>query len=64
MSPILPFGPAGQLNPGEKLLCWRVILLGLAVTVAGLVLNFPHRGQSRDTLPIQGFGEQQRRKPA
>lgn len=44
--------PAGQLNAGEKILFWLVTLLGLAVTVSGLVLNFPNFGQTRDTMQL------------
>ena len=44
--------PAGQLNAGEKVLFWLVTLLGLAVVVSGLVLNFPNFGQTRDTMQL------------
>ena len=32
---------AGRYNPGEKLLFWLTILLGVVISVTGLVLNFP-----------------------
>lgn len=43
--------PAGYFNAGEKLWFWLgVVLLGLVVSVTGLVLNFVNFGQSRYVL--------------
>jgi formate dehydrogenase subunit gamma len=38
---------AGFLNGGEKIWFWVVILLGTAISVSGLILDFPNFGQSR-----------------
>ncbi len=38
---------AGFFNMGEKILFWAVVLVGLALSIAGLVLLFPNFGQSR-----------------
>ena len=38
---------AGFFNMGEKVLFWLVVLVGLALSFAGLVLLFPNFGQGR-----------------
>ena len=43
---------AGYFNTGEKLWYWGVILLGLAVSISGLVLVFPVFGQGRDIMQL------------
>jgi len=43
---------AGFFNAGEKIWFWAVILLGLAVSVTGLVLIFPILGQGREIMQL------------
>ena len=43
---------AGFFNAGEKIWFWSVILLGIAVSVSGLVLIFPILGQSREIMQL------------
>ncbi|MEA3275103.1 MAG: formate dehydrogenase subunit gamma [Pseudomonadota bacterium] len=42
--------PAGYYNAGEKLWFWAVILLGVALSVSGLILDFPIFGQGRQWM--------------
>jgi formate dehydrogenase subunit gamma len=42
--------PAGRYNAGEKGWYWTAVVLGGAVVVSGLVLNFPNFEQSRETM--------------
>jgi formate dehydrogenase subunit gamma len=43
--------PAGKYNAGEKGWFWiGVVVLGLIVSVTGLVLDFPNFGQGRETM--------------
>ncbi len=46
---LLGRGPlrVGFFNLGEKVLFWLVVLVGLAISLAGLVLLFPNFGQGR-----------------
>jgi formate dehydrogenase subunit gamma len=41
---------AGRFNMGEKIWFWLVVLLGLVVSVSGLVLDFAVAGQGRDIM--------------
>ena len=43
---------AGFFNAGEKIWFWAVILLGLAVSITGLVLIFPILGQGREIMQL------------
>lgn len=43
---------AGRFNMGEKIWFWMVILAGLAITVSGLVLDFPILGQDRLAMEL------------
>lgn len=43
-----PHPPSGRFNAGEKLFFWvGVVVLGIVVSIAGFVLNFPNFGQTR-----------------
>jgi formate dehydrogenase subunit gamma len=45
--------PSGRFNAGEKAWFWfGVTILGLIVSVSGLVLDFPNFGQGRETMQI------------
>jgi formate dehydrogenase subunit gamma len=45
--------PSGKFNAGEKGWFWiGVTLLGLIVSVSGLVLDFPNFGQGRETMQM------------
>lgn len=45
--------PSGKFNAGEKAWFWfGVTILGLIVSVSGLVLDFPNFGQTRETMQI------------
>jgi formate dehydrogenase subunit gamma len=45
--------PSGKFNAGEKAWFWGgVTILGLIVSVSGLVLDFPNFGQGRETMQI------------
>ena len=45
--------PSGKFNAGEKTWFWiGVVVLGLIVSVSGLVLDFPNFGQGRETMQI------------
>lgn len=46
---------AGKSNGGEKVWFWFVVLVGGAVCVTGLILNFPNFGQARDTMQISNL---------
>ncbi len=41
---------AGRFNAGEKIWFWGVVLIGLTVSAAGLVMDFPNYGQTRETM--------------
>lgn len=41
---------AGRMNAGEKAWFWFITLVGGAVCVAGLILDFPEYGQSRELM--------------
>ena len=41
---------AGFFNMGEKVLFWLVVLVGLAICLAGVVLLFPNFGQGRAVM--------------
>lgn len=43
---------AGFFNAGEKIWYWAVIVLGLVVSVSGLVLVFPVFGQGREIMQL------------
>lgn len=44
--------PAGRANAGEKLWFWFIAIVGSAVCVTGLILDFPGFGQTRQTMQI------------
>lgn len=41
---------AGYLNGGEKVWFWMITFFGIAVSVSGLILDFPNFGQFRETM--------------
>ena len=41
---------AGKFNAGEKIWFWVVVLMGFAVSAAGLIMDFPNYGQTRETM--------------
>ena len=43
---------AGFFNAGEKIWFWAVFVLGLTVSVSGLILYFPNFGQGRDIMQL------------
>jgi len=43
---------AGRYNTGEKLWFWVVTVMGLAVAVTGLIMDFPVFGQTRGLMQI------------
>ena len=43
---------AGYFNAGEKIWYWAVIVLGLTVSISGLVLIFPIFGQGREVMQL------------
>ena len=43
---------AGRFNAGEKIWFWLATILGLALSVTGLILDFAVLGQGRDVLAI------------
>lgn len=43
---------AGFFNAGEKIWFWSVMVLGLVVSISGLVLIFPTLGQPRDIMQL------------
>ncbi|MCB1792284.1 MAG: formate dehydrogenase subunit gamma [Gammaproteobacteria bacterium] len=43
---------AGFFNAGEKIWFWSVIVLGIVVSVSGLILVFPVFGQGRDIMQL------------
>jgi formate dehydrogenase subunit gamma len=45
--------PSGKFNAGEKAWFWGgVLLLGIIVSITGLILDFPNFGQGRDAMQI------------
>lgn len=45
--------PSGKFNAGEKVWFWfGVTVMGIIVSVTGLVLDFPNFGQGRETMQI------------
>jgi formate dehydrogenase subunit gamma len=45
--------PSGKYNAGEKIWFWLgVLLLGVAVSISGLALDFPNFEQTRATMQI------------
>ena len=48
--------PAGKLNAGEKLFTyWVLFIVGGAVCVTGLILDFPNFGQTRETMQFMSL---------
>ena len=43
---------AGFFNAGEKIWFWAVFVLGLTVSVSGLILYFPNFGQGREIMQL------------
>jgi formate dehydrogenase subunit gamma len=43
---------AGFFNAGEKIWFWTVLVLGLVVSISGLILYFPNFGQGRDIMQL------------
>lgn len=46
---------AGKSNGGEKVWFWFVVLVGGAVCITGLIMNFPNFGQARETMQISNL---------
>ena len=48
---------AGRINAGEKLLTFwlGLVVLGIAVCVTGIIMDFPGLGQSRETMQISNL---------
>lgn len=42
--------PAGRFNGGEKVWFWFIMLVGGAVCVTGVILDFPNLGQTREVM--------------
>ncbi len=47
--------PAGRSNGGEKVWFWMVAIFGIAVSVTGLILDFPNFEQSRETMQLMNI---------
>jgi len=48
--------PAGYFNAGEKAWFWfGVVLLGLAMSISGLILDFPNQGPTRYVLQMANY---------
>jgi formate dehydrogenase subunit gamma len=48
-----PEVPSGRFNAGEKAWFWLgIVILGLTVTVTGLILDFPNWNQGREVMQI------------
>ena len=43
---------SGFFNAGEKIWFWAVIVLGLTVSISGLILDFPIFAQGRETMQL------------
>lgn len=43
---------AGKFNGGEKVWFWVIFVVGLTVSVSGLILDFPNFGQTRETMQL------------
>lgn len=43
---------AGRMNGGEKLWFWILCTIGVAMIIAGFVLNFPNYGQTRGIMQL------------
>jgi formate dehydrogenase subunit gamma len=43
---------AGFFNAGEKIWFWAIIVLGLTVSITGLILDFPIFAQGRETMQL------------
>ena len=43
---------AGFFNAGEKIWFWTIIVLGLTVSISGLILDFPILAQGRETMQL------------
>jgi len=44
--------PAEKLNAGEKLWFWSLVLMGLALSFTGLILDFPNFDQQREVMQV------------
>jgi formate dehydrogenase subunit gamma len=45
--------PSGKFNAGEKLWFWGgLLVLGLIVSISGLILDFPNFNQTRNTMQV------------
>lgn len=46
---------AGKVNAGEKAWFWALFFVGIALSVTGLVLNFPNLGFERETMQLSSI---------
>ena len=46
---------AGYMNGGEKVWFWLLTFMGIAVSVSGLIMDFPNFGQFRETMQISNL---------
>jgi formate dehydrogenase subunit gamma len=45
--------PAGRANAGQKILFWlMVVVIGITLSVTGLILDFPNFNQTRQTMQV------------
>ncbi len=44
--------PAGRLNGGEKLWFWLLLITGIAVSITGVVMDFPNLGALREDMQL------------
>jgi formate dehydrogenase subunit gamma len=45
-----PHPSSEKVNAGQKVWFWTAVLMGLALSVSGLVLDFPNFGQGRELM--------------
>jgi len=43
---------AGRMNGGEMIWFWIIATVGVAVSITGLIMDFPNFGQSRETMQL------------
>lgn len=47
-----PHPHAGRMNGGEKIWFWIIATVGVAVSITGLIMDFPNFGQTRETMQL------------
>lgn len=47
-----PHPHAARMNGGEKIWFWIIATAGVAVSITGLIMDFPNFGQTRETMQI------------